>query len=374
MKTLLLFILIALFNYSNAQTIDNFKIEHNPSKLTGKLHIVNTPGCKMDSLLYTFSFTNSSVPNAIIELNSLAGGYSFGTIDSIIPNKHGINDTVMSLIFNVNPLYIMYPPRSVIFNNGVKTELILPTITFTDFLKSNHYNPCYASVGPNKNIPTVYWESIENNMIESFLIKRNGVTIDTVQYTTGTLSYTDSTNLDASSYIQTYTIEAIDSSNNHRSGSVTTLHARNLASVDGNIEMDWTIPTTSAPINNFIIYEYKVIDSLHDTLIVVHTLPSNITQYSVVNPNINSSYVVGIENLNCTGTSLKSLQSNLLLSNKLRVKGYTQTNSIEIISIDKNDVVIGYYDLLGRNIESNTKNQIIIKLYKSGRSEKIINE
>ncbi len=370
MKPLFIFILIVLFNYSNAQTIDNFKIEHNPSSLFIKLHVVNTPGCKMDSLLTSFNTMNQS---SIIELwpGQWTSPLTSGTIDSIIPNKHGENDTVMTIRFKIDPIYLDYPQIRIVYSINGNNYISLPDLVYTQFLKSNHYNPCFASVGPKNNIPTIYWESIENNMIKYYIIKRNGETIDTIQYATGIISYTDSTNLDAPSFIQTYSIEAIDSSNNHRSGSTTTLHARNLASVDGLIEMDWTIPITSSTINHFIIYEYKILDSLHDTLIVVHTLPSNITQYSVINPNVNSSYIVGTSNLNCAGTAEKSLYNNILLSNKLRVKGSTQTTSIEtIFNEDKIDEVIGYFDTLGRQVELTNTKGLIITRYKSGKIEK----
>ena len=386
MKKILLLILICMNYCAFSQTADNFKIEHNPSKLTGKLHIVNTPGCKMDSLLYTFrkDYNNG---NSIIQFFTGFGWGSdfifYGGIDSIIPDKHGLNDTVMTLRFNCMDFLINSEPADGTYINysindntsifgSSQVRIQLPLIKFTPFFKSNRFNPCFVSVLPNKNTPTVYWESIPENMLSYFIIKRNGVNIDTIPYKEGTLSYLDSTNMDAASFTQAYTIEAVDSSDNHRSGITTTLRVRNLASINGNIEMDWSIPTTSATINNFIIYEYKTLDSTHDTLVVLKTIPPNITQYTISNPNINSSYLVGTSNLNCSGTALKNQHSNLLLSNKLNVKGSTQTTGIEAININEFDEVIGHFDLLGREIDSNTKNEIIITRYKSGRITKKI--
>ncbi len=359
-------------------TIDNFKIEHKPSKLTGKLHVINTPGCKMDSLLYTYLPNTTIVTSSYHQLN-------IGNYDSIIPNENNAYDTVMTLSFNINQAdakYIEYlifnykePDSNIMYNpNGYNSFSINIPISFTQFLKSDQFTPCYASISPNKNKPIVYWESISDNMISHYIIKRNGINIDTLSYMPGTMFYLDSTNLDAASFVQSYTIEAVDSSQNHLSGgNVTTLRVRNLASVDGNIEMDWTMPTTSATINNIIIFEYKILDELHDTLIVINTLPPNITQYTISNPKPNSSYLVGTSNLNCSGTALKSLNSNLLLSNKLYVKGYTPTIGVESINIIVDDEIIGYFDLMGREISSNTINQVIITRYKSGKIEKIIN-
>jgi hypothetical protein len=65
-------------------------------------------------------------------------------------------------------------------------------MTFTDLLL-NGYTPCYVTVGLTSNIPTVFFESLENNTVDYYVIKRYGIAIDTVIYSTGILSWTDST-------------------------------------------------------------------------------------------------------------------------------------------------------------------------------------
>ena len=72
---------------------------------------------------------------------------------------------------------------------------------------------------------------------------------------------------------------------------------------------------------------------------------------------------------NCIGTA-KSYNSNFLLSNKL--KSSTAAGITEIYIGNEDDEVVGYFDLMGRIIDSNIKNQLVITRYKSGRIEKEI--
>lgn len=72
--------------------------------------------------------------------------------------------------------------------------------------------------------------------------------------------------------------------------------------------------------------------------------------------------------MNCSGTSSKSYDHNLVLSNKVRAKGVA---GISTLSFDKDEKIIGYYDLLGRKVDSTIKNQLFIVQYESGRTEKL---
>jgi hypothetical protein len=244
-------------------------------------------------------------------------------------------------------------------NTGI--TLFLDTIKFTDFLKSTTYLPCYVSLGPVLSTPTIKWESLENNAIEKYIIKRNGQNIDTVNYSSGILSYTDIDNHEGINYVQTYTLVGIDSLGNIRSGDATSIHARNLASVNGNIELDWNIPTTAGIITSFDIYEY---DAILDVLTLVNTVPSTITQYTITNPDVTKMYIVGVPNIDCTGSATRSTSTSLL-SNPVQAIG---TSGIQSLTIDRNDEVTGYFDLMGREIDANTTNQMVIVKYKSGKT------
>ncbi len=370
-KKILFVMLVTLTSMVYSQTSANFKVEHNPSSLNVKVHVVNT----LDYNFYD-SITNNRVvlDNIDNSIFHIIRGSQYSFFNTVNVNRNHIGDTVMTLTLNLNTINITDFRVSYSFLDrygnidyyAIKF-ITLDNLTFTNFLISDHYTPCYATVGPDVNKPTVFWESLSDNMISHYDIKRNGTTISTVPFSTGILSYTDLTNTESSNFVQEYTVVAVDSSNNERSGTVNTLHARNLSSVDGNVEMDWTTPTTANPISNFVIYEYRQLTSTTDTLIEIISLPSSVNQYTVQNPKSTSSYMVGVKNISCLGTAVKSTHSDILLSNKLK----STLAGIETISIDKtNDEIIGYFDLMGREIDSNSKNQVIITRYKSGRIEK----
>jgi hypothetical protein len=153
----------------------------------------------------------------------------------------------------------------------------------------------------------------------------------------------------------------IDSLGNIRSGDATTIHARNLASFNGNVELDWNTPTTAGTITSFDIYEY---DATLDVLTLINTVPSTITQYTITNPDVTKMYIVGVPNIDCTGSSTRSTSTSLL-SNPVQAIG---TSGIQSLNIDRNDEIIGYFDLMGREIDSNTINQMVIVKYKSGKT------
>ena len=371
--------LVTLTSMVYSQTSANFKVEHNPSSLNVKVHVVNTPDFNMYDNISNNNISVTSYGGNNYLFNCDVYNQNTGYFNNVlIPNKVNIGDTVMTLLYSLNsPETINEGSNNEVslsitftFNNNLMS--VNTVLYFTDLLLSNHYNPCYATVGPDVNKPTVFWESLSDNMISHYDIKRNGTTIATVPFSTGILSYTDLTNTESSNFVQEYTVVAVDSSNNERSGTVNTLHARNLSSVDGNVEMDWTTPTTANPISNFVIYEYRQLTQTTDTLVEIITLPSSVNQYTVQNPNPTSSYVVGVKNVNCSGTAEKSSHTNLLLSNKLKS---TTVAGIETIFIDNTtDEVVGYFDLMGREIDSTTKGQVIITRFKSGKSVKVINQ
>ncbi len=373
MKNLILVASLLMTTFSFSQTINNFKVEHNPSSLNVKVHVVNTSDfyfsdninnlTLLDGVDKIFQFQLMDGQNGSAQLLSPA----FGTVGMVNQNRNQLNDTVLTIsLLNVQNQVTKsnYNSRIYFEVNSSSFDLQLSPVTFTNFLLSNHYTPCYTTVGPDVNKPTVFWESISDNMISHYIVKRNGTEIATVPFSTGILSYTDLTNTESSNFVQEYTIVAVDSSNNQRSGNVSTIHARNLSSVDGKIEMDWTVPKTAKSITNYNIYELNGVD-----LVLVTTLPSTVTQYTVLNPKTNSSYLVGIESMDCTGTSkLKSL-TGTLLSNKVTTKS---TASLTDVSLSSDDEVTGYFDTLGRPVDPKTAKGLIITLYKSGKTEKVI--
>lgn len=367
LKNILTTLLLAfiLINSLNAQTIANFKVEHNPSSLIAKVHVVNTLEYRMDTIiplmqtsqgLYKIRFTS---PNGGID--------KYVNPSDLDINKNKIGDTVCSINFdysnNLNSniggynIYVNFKS----YNTSNLTILFLDSIKFTDFLKITTYLPCYVSLGPVLSTPTIKWESLENNAIDKYIIKRNGQNIDTVNYSSGILSYTDIDNHEGINYVQTYTLVGIDSLGNIRSGDATSIHARNLASVNGNIELDWNIPTTAGIITSFDIYEY---DATLDVLTLVNTVPSTITQYTITNPDVTKMYIVGVPNIDCTGSATRSTSTSLL-SNPVQAIG---TSGIQSLTIDRNDEVTGYFDLMGREIDANTTNQMVIIKYKSGKT------
>lgn len=363
--------LLSLASLAYSQpTSSNFKVEHtSPSSLDIKVHVVNTQD---------FNMYQNILNNNILVHNGYLFHCTLGIENNKIfnnplnPDKSNIGDTAMTLLFTLinNPLSTSNSISiDFYFNNNVH-YINTPLLYFTDFVVSDHYTPCYATVGPDVNKPSVFWESLSGNAISHYIIKRNGTSIATVPYSIGILSYTDLANTQASNFVQEYSVVAVDSSGNERSGIVTTLHARNLSSVDGNVEMDWTTPIAAGTISNFVIYEYRQLTPTSDTLIEIVTLPSNITQYTVQSPNPTSSYVVGVKNVNCLGTAKRGSQ-NILLSNKLKGSSLA---GIESLYVDnRNDEVIGHFDLMGRAIDPETKGQLIIVQYKSGRVDKVIN-
>ena len=362
-------ILMATFSLT-AQTVDNFKIEHNPTSLSGKIHLVNTPDCRFDTLLPLMQPLGNTNKLVNFSLNS----NTFVTINDTIPNRHGIYDTIATINFIVTENTVLQSLNGVDFDvmykkidnqlNSTLTDYYLATLNFSDFIMSPTYLPCYVSVGPALSTPTIKWESIENNAIEKYIIKRNGQNIDTVCFSSGILSYTDVNNHEAINYMQTYTLEAIDSTGRSRSGDATTIHARNLASVNGNVELDWNIPTIAGTITSFDIYEY---DATLDVLTLVNTVPSTITQYTVINPDVTKTYIVGVSNVDCSGSATRSASTSLL-SNPVQA---TVSAGIQSLIIDRNDEVIGYYDLMGKEIDANTSNQVVIVRYKSGKTVKL---
>jgi hypothetical protein len=372
LKNILTTLLLAfiLINSLNAQTIANFKVEHNPSSVIAKVHVVNTLEYRMDTIIPLMPNTGI---NRKIDFMCAFGGSTSINSSNIDINKNQIGDTVCSINFdftnNLNHqiysggynIYVEYKKydTSIMINTGI--TLFLDTIKFTDFLKSTTYLPCYVSLGPVLSTPTIKWESLENNAIEKYIIKRNGQNIDTVNYSSGILSYTDIDNHEGINYVQTYTLVGIDSLGNIRSGDATSIHARNLASVNGNIELDWNIPTTAGIITSFDIYEY---DAILDVLTLVNTVPSTITQYTITNPDVTKMYIVGVPNIDCTGSATRSTSTSLL-SNPVQAIG---TSGIQSLTIDRNDEVTGYFDLMGREIDANTTNQMVIVKYKSGKT------
>jgi hypothetical protein len=73
--------------------------------------------------------------------------------------------------------------------------------------------------------------------------------------------------------------------------------------------------------------------------------------------------------MDCTGTSkLKSL-SGTLLSNKVTTKS---TASLIDVSLSYDDEVTGYFDTLGRLVDSTTAKGLTIVRYKSGKSIKVV--
>ena len=362
-------ILIATFSLT-AQTLDDFKIEHNPTSLNGKIHLVNTT-CRWDTLLplMTPVYSNRLVKFAI-------NNNSYAVLDSMIPNKNNIGDTVLSFCFettesvvtqSLNGMDVDLMFRKLDIQGNSTLTVFTIHLNFSDFIMSPTYLPCYVSVGPVLSTPTIKWESIDNNAIEKYIIKRNGQNIDTVSFSSGILSYTDVNNHEAINYMQTYTLEAIDSTGRSRSGDATTIHARNLASVNGNVELDWNIPTIAGTITSFDIYEY---DATLDVLTLVNTVPSTITQYTVTNPDVTKTYIVGVSNVDCSGSATRSANTSLL-SNPVQA---TVSAGIQSLTIDRNDEVIGYYDLMGKEIDSNTSNQVVIIRYKSGKTVKEIRQ
>ena len=367
-KNLILVASLLMTTFSFSQTPDNFKVEHNPSSLNVKVHVVNT----LDFNFYD-SISNGRIVLDTYDQSLFRISYDLIQVtfnNSPISNRVNIGDTVLTLDFTLSQTTSSTIQVSYFFINDYGYHqpkfIQLNNLTFTDFLLSNHYTPCYTTVGPDVNKPTVFWESISDNMISHYIVKRNGTEIATVPFSTGILSYTDLTNTESSNFVQEYTIVAVDSSNNQRSGNVSTIHARNLSSVDGNIEMDWTVPQTAKPITNYNIYEINGVDNL----VLIATVSSTVTQYTVISPNVNSSYVVGIESMNCNDTGkLKSLTSSTLLSNKVTTKS---TASLTDVSLSSDDEVTGYFDTLGRPVDpTNTKGLVIIT-HKSGKLTKVI--
>ena len=349
-------ILMATFSLT-AQTVDNFKIEHNKGSMTATFYVVNTVDHNMYDELPLMSNVGGNKINFPIHYEA-----NINIID-IIQNKNNIGDTVCVKTINFTSFdTILHIAFKEINTNIIKH--IYFSISWTDFLISPTYLPCYVSIGPVLSVPTIKWESIDNNLISKYIIKRNGQTVDTVNFSSGILSYTDVNNSEALNYIQTYTLEAIDSLGNVRLGDATTIHARNLASVNGNVELDWNIPTIAGTITSFDIYEY---DATLDVLTLVNTVPSTITQYTVINPDVTKTYIVGVSNVDCSGSATRSANTSLL-SNPVQAIG---TAGIESLTIERNDEVIGYYDLMGKEIDANTSNQVVIVRYKSGKTVKL---
>jgi hypothetical protein len=356
LKNILTTLLLAfiLINSLNAQTAANFKIEHNKSSMTATFYIVNTVEHNMYNELSLMGNVNNS------KIIILGHSESSVKLVDIIPNKSNIGDTVCIKPIN----FTAFDTNVEIYFKQVYInipQVINVSIYWTDFIVSPTYLPCYVSIGPVLSTPKIQWESLDNNLISKYVIKRNGQTIDTINFSSGILSYTDVNNSEALNYIQTYTLIGIDSLGNIREGDVTTIHARNLASVNGNVELDWNIPTVASTISSFDIYEY---DATLDVLTLINTVPSNITQYTITNPDVTKMYIVGVPNIDCSGSATRS-SSTSLLSNPVQA---IRTSGIESLIIDRNDEVIGYFDLMGREIDSNTTNQLMIIKYKSGKT------
>ena len=357
-NTLVALTMILMSTFSlTAQTADNFKIEHNKGSMTANFYVVNTVDHNMYDELPLMSDISGN------KVRILGHGESSINLSDIIPNKNNIGDTVC-----VKPInFISYDTNIVFSFKEINTNIIKNnniSISWTDFIVSPTYLPCYVTLGPVLSSPTIKWESLDNNLIAKYIIKRNGQTIDTVNFSSGILSYTDVNNSEALNYIQTYTLEAIDSLGNIRGGDATTIHARNLASVNGNVELDWNIPTIAGTITSFDIYEY---DATLDVLTLVNTVPSTITQYTVTNPDVTKMYIVGVPNIDCSGSATHSASTSLL-SNPVQAIG---TSGIQSLTIDRNDEVIGYYDLMGREVDANAINQMVIVKYKTGKIIKL---
>lgn len=239
------------------------------------------------------------------------------------------------------------------------------------YVPSNYnFKPCYATVGPISNTPTVFWENDHTANISHYNIKRGGTIIATVNYDSGAdmLSYEDITNTQSANTTQEYYIESVDSVGYGFESNVTTIHASTLVATNSQLVIQWSVPITAAPISSYSIYEMDVNGSLYLNTTVNAISNATTMSYTVTNPSPNRSYLIGIENIDCTGTTQKSLTDGILLSNKISL----QTAGIKTINIDQNDSIIGYYDLMGREIKNITKGQIIITRYESGKVIKSI--
>lgn len=363
-----------------AQTVDNFIVEHNRSSLEVKIHLVNTPELKWDTLIPNMQTINSDGLFLAVKIysNSTSSALAYQT-DIINQANYDIGDTVVTILYTLNKTNVIQGIFWDVFDLKARfyskdnlgdyfmneISLVPNKLTFTDFLLSDTYLPCYTSIAPNNNVPTVYWESIEDNAIKEYIIKRNNVNIDTVIFLPGLMSWTDSTNTQTNNFEQRYTLEAIDSVGNIREGDVTTIRARNLSSVNGYIELDWNLPESANEITAFEIYEYDV--NL-DELTLITTVPSNILQYTVTNPDPTKSYVVGISNMSCTDSALKSVSDDQLLSNPVKSSGSLSIPSLSNQGVDK---IINCYDITGRKVNPDTKNTLLIYVYESGKKEKV---
>ena len=346
-QLLLIFTLfVSVFSFSQGvPTLDNVKVGYDDC---GKIN------------LYFINTINFNIKS---ELNNGMSVYiGFTELSSVIYDKYNVGDTVIEKVvdyFGTDSIYVnFYTSQSnTFFIKFDKSKL---------HQKLDSYRPCYVTIETTSQKPTIFFEGIEGFRISYFNILRNGQLVTTVPFTPGESSYTDYNNTDALNYTQEYRVNPVDSCGNEiESSTVTTIHARNLSSVYGNIEMDWTVPSTARPINNFKIYE--LIDS---TLTLVATLPPNITQYTVNTPNQNASYLVGIDNVDCIGTDhLKSIDpSKILLSN--RVKTGSILGSTEL-SLD-DDTIVGYYDFLGRSLKIEELKDLVLVHYRSGKTIKKI--
>lgn len=301
-KSVVLAISLLLTSVSFSQTNDNIKI--SLKKCDGiYAYFVNTKD---------FNVANNLDSGMIIyyhvdDVTTVIKKYNVG--DTALIKKLGLlpdNDTI-AFFFS-----LPYPKVGVLVKS-VSENLLLKVGQ-----KLDSYKPCYATVDPVTEKPTIFFEGLEGYNLSHFDIKLNDKKIATVPYAKGVLSYVDQTNTQVLNFVQDYTVVAVDSCGNEQSGKVSTIHARNLSSVDGKVEMDWTVPTTAKPITNYFIYEFKKVNNV-DTLILITQVPSTVTQYTVTNPNPNSAYIVGLEEMNCEGTGkLKSISSKLVLSNKVK--------------------------------------------------------
>jgi hypothetical protein len=111
---------------------------------------------------------------------------------------------------------------------------------------------------------------------------------------------------------------------------------------------------------------------------LVNSVPSTITRYTVTNPDVTKTYIVGVSNMDCTGSAKLLEKSSAKLLEKSSVNTSLLSNPVQAIvsagiqnlTIDRNDEVIGYYDLMGKEIDANTLNQVVIIRYKSGKTVK----
>ncbi len=292
---------------------------------------------------------------------------------------HPAGDTICH-IFHVYPKPLT--PTCVYVNHGGLDSYLygeVGCLKLSPLLAQGSFKPCYVSVDPIDNKPKIYWENDHTMKISKYVVKHNGLSIDTINYNPilDVLTYKDIANNSVNQYIQEYAVEAIDSFGIKYSNIVTTIHAVNLSTTNNGVELQWNIPVTPLTTASFKIYEMYFLDSLKtkDTLINIGTVytPSNATSmsYSIANPNPSHSYLVGIEGASCSGTAkLKSGNSNLFLSNK--VKQQSQANIVDLL-IDKEDIIIGYSDLLGKSINPKITGQLILVKYQSGKTVKIIN-